>query len=109
MAYKPKITQVTSRVVSSVPVNPLHTSNSSGPVSSLHTSNSPGSHTATHNRYSHAHKGVFRMFYTIATNEGPLVLYNGLTASIQRQVVFASVRIGCYDTVKQFYVRVLQG
>lgn len=32
-------------------------------------------------------------------------LYNGLVAGLQRQMSFASVRIGLYDSMKQFYTR----
>jgi len=35
--------------------------------------------------------------------EGPRSLYNGLVAGLQRQMSFASVRIGLYDSVKAFY------
>lgn len=35
--------------------------------------------------------------------EGPRSLYSGLVAGLQRQMSFASVRIGFYDTLKQFY------
>lgn len=37
--------------------------------------------------------------------EGPRSLYNGLVAGLQRQMSFASVRIGLYDSMKQFYTR----
>lgn len=35
--------------------------------------------------------------------EGPRSIYSGLVAGLQRQMSFASVRIGLYDSVKQFY------
>lgn len=35
--------------------------------------------------------------------EGPCSLYNGLVAGLQHQMSFASIRIGLYDSVKQFY------
>lgn len=35
--------------------------------------------------------------------EGPRSLYNGLVAGLQRQLCFASIRIGLYDNVKSFY------
>lgn len=35
--------------------------------------------------------------------EGVLSLYKGLSAGLQRQVVFASLRIGLYEPIKQFY------
>lgn len=37
---------------------------------------------------------------TIASEEGMLALYNGLTAGLQRQVVFAGLRIGLYVPVR---------
>ncbi|CAK6966726.1 mitochondrial uncoupling protein 2-like isoform X1 [Scomber scombrus] len=37
--------------------------------------------------------------------EGPRSLYSGLVAGLQRQMSFASVRIGLYDTMKQIYSR----
>uniref|UniRef100_A0A1A7WTJ8 Dicarboxylate carrier UCP2 n=1 Tax=Iconisemion striatum TaxID=60296 RepID=A0A1A7WTJ8_9TELE len=37
--------------------------------------------------------------------EGLLSLYSGLVAGLQRQMSFASVRIGLYDSVKQFYTK----
>lgn len=37
--------------------------------------------------------------------EGPRSLYNGLVAGLQRQMSFASVRIGLYDSMKQFYTQ----
>ncbi|OCT96432.1 hypothetical protein XELAEV_18014110mg [Xenopus laevis] len=37
--------------------------------------------------------------------EGAASLYNGLVAGLQRQMSFASIRIGLYDSVKQFYCR----
>lgn len=30
-------------------------------------------------------------------------LYGGITAGLQRQVAFCSVRIGCYESIKEFY------
>ncbi|XP_043855021.1 mitochondrial uncoupling protein 2-like [Dromiciops gliroides] len=37
--------------------------------------------------------------------KGPDSLYNGLVAGLERQMSFASVRIGLYDSVKQFYTK----
>jgi len=34
-------------------------------------------------------------------------LYGGITAGLQRQVAFCAVRIGCYDSIKNFYMRIL--
>lgn len=47
--------------------------------------------------------GMFRTIINIARIEGPRSLYNGLCAGLQRQMCFASVRIGLYDSVKNFY------
>lgn len=49
------------------------------------------------------YRGVFGTISTIARTEGPKSLYSGLVAGLQRQMSFASVRIGLYDSVKQFY------
>ncbi|XP_073405867.1 mitochondrial brown fat uncoupling protein 1 [Dendrobates tinctorius] len=49
------------------------------------------------------YKGVFGTISTIVKTEGPKSLYNGLVAGLQRQMSFASIRIGLYDTVKAFY------
>lgn len=37
---------------------------------------------------------------TIAAEEGPFALYNGLSAGLQRQIVFAGLRIGLYIPVR---------
>ncbi|MBN3324509.1 UCP2 protein, partial [Atractosteus spatula] len=49
------------------------------------------------------YRGVFGTIATMVKTEGPKSLYNGLVAGLQRQMSFASIRIGLYDTVKQFY------
>lgn len=49
------------------------------------------------------YRGMFGTIATISRQEGPRALYNGLLAGLQRQMSFASVRIGLYDSVKQFY------
>uniref|UniRef100_A0A3P9JXU3 Uncoupling protein 2 n=1 Tax=Oryzias latipes TaxID=8090 RepID=A0A3P9JXU3_ORYLA len=51
------------------------------------------------------YRGVFGTIITMVRTEGPLRLYSGLVAGLQRQMSFASVRIGLYDSVKQFYTR----
>ncbi|CAH2225759.1 mitochondrial uncoupling 3 [Pelobates cultripes] len=51
------------------------------------------------------YKGVFGTISTMVKTEGPKSLYNGLVAGLQRQMSFASVRIGLYDSVKQFYTK----
>ncbi|XP_063074735.1 mitochondrial brown fat uncoupling protein 1 [Engraulis encrasicolus] len=49
------------------------------------------------------YKGVFGTIATMVRTEGPRSLYNGLVAGLQRQMCFASIRIGFYDNVKLFY------
>uniref|UniRef100_A0A3P9M3E6 Dicarboxylate carrier UCP2 n=1 Tax=Oryzias latipes TaxID=8090 RepID=A0A3P9M3E6_ORYLA len=49
------------------------------------------------------YRGVFGTIVTIVRTEGPRSLYNGLVAGLQRQMTFASVRIGLYDSMKQLY------
>ncbi|KAJ3590477.1 hypothetical protein NHX12_008428 [Muraenolepis orangiensis] len=61
-------------------------------------SKSPGSQAV---RY----KGVFGTIGTMVRTEGARSLYSGLVAGLQRQMSFASVRIGLYDSMKQVYAR----
>uniref|UniRef100_A0A3B3VNH9 Dicarboxylate carrier UCP2 n=1 Tax=Poecilia latipinna TaxID=48699 RepID=A0A3B3VNH9_9TELE len=49
------------------------------------------------------YRGVFGTIITIVRAEGPRNLYNGLLAGLHRQMCFASVRIGLYDTMKLLY------
>jgi len=49
------------------------------------------------------YRGVFGTISTMIRTEGPRSLYNGLVAGLQRQVCFASIRIGLYDNVRDFY------
>ncbi|KAM3875105.1 dicarboxylate carrier UCP2-like [Diretmus argenteus] len=51
------------------------------------------------------YKGVFGTIRTMVKTEGPRSLYNGLVAGLQRQMSFASVRIGLYDATKQLYAK----
>ncbi|XP_056593106.1 mitochondrial uncoupling protein 2 [Triplophysa dalaica] len=51
------------------------------------------------------YRGVFGTISTIVRVEGARSLYNGLVAGLQRQMSFASVRIGLYDSVKQLYTK----
>uniref|UniRef100_A0A8C5MAV2 Uncoupling protein 2 n=1 Tax=Leptobrachium leishanense TaxID=445787 RepID=A0A8C5MAV2_9ANUR len=57
------------------------------------------------NMQSAQYRGVFGTISTMVKTEGPRSLYNGLVAGLQRQMSFASVRIGLYDSVKQFYTK----
>ncbi|XP_047609517.1 mitochondrial uncoupling protein 3 isoform X2 [Phacochoerus africanus] len=49
------------------------------------------------------YRGVLGTILTMVRNEGPRSPYNGLVAGLQRQMSFASIRIGLYDSVKQLY------
>ncbi|XP_012510249.1 PREDICTED: mitochondrial brown fat uncoupling protein 1 [Propithecus coquereli] len=49
------------------------------------------------------YKGVLGTITTLAKTEGPMKLYSGLPAGLQRQISFASLRIGLYDTVREFF------
>ena len=49
------------------------------------------------------YNNTFHCIRTLAKEEGPLALWKGLSPGIQRQMVFASLRIGLYDPVKKFY------
>ncbi|XP_068844571.1 putative mitochondrial transporter UCP3 isoform X2 [Capricornis sumatraensis] len=49
------------------------------------------------------YRGVLGTILTMVRTEGPCSLYSGLVAGLQRQMSFASIRIGLYDSVKQFY------
>ncbi|XP_021239829.1 mitochondrial uncoupling protein 3-like isoform X2 [Numida meleagris] len=49
------------------------------------------------------YRGVLGTLSTMVRTEGPRSLYRGLVAGLQRQMSFASIRIGLYDSVKQLY------
>ncbi|XP_052022706.1 mitochondrial brown fat uncoupling protein 1 isoform X2 [Apodemus sylvaticus] len=49
------------------------------------------------------YKGVLGTITTLAKTEGLPKLYSGLPAGIQRQISFASLRIGLYDTVQEYF------
>ncbi|NWH64259.1 UCP3 protein, partial [Geococcyx californianus] len=49
------------------------------------------------------YRGVLGTLSTMVKMEGPRSLYSGLVAGLQRQMSFASIRIGLYDSVKQLY------
>lgn len=50
------------------------------------------------------YRGLLHCVRTMAAEEGVLSLFKGLNAGLQRQMVFASLRIGLYEPVKQLYV-----
>lgn len=49
------------------------------------------------------YRGLFDTLRTVGRQEGPKALYNGLSAGLQRQMCFASVRLGLYENVKSIY------
>ncbi|XP_067001279.2 dicarboxylate carrier UCP2 [Anabrus simplex] len=55
------------------------------------------------------YQGLVGTIATIARHEGARSLYNGLSAGLQRQMCFASVRLGLYDSVKTLYQQLLDG
>lgn len=54
------------------------------------------------------YRGIIGTISTIVSQEGPRALYNGLSAGLQRQMCFASVRLGLYDPVKNFYQSIIK-
>ena len=46
------------------------------------------------------YNGMFHSIKTIFAEEGPKALWKGITAGLQRQVVFAGIRIGLYPSVR---------
>ncbi|PNF35520.1 Mitochondrial uncoupling protein 2 [Cryptotermes secundus] len=55
------------------------------------------------------YNGLMGTIITIARQEGVRSLYSGLSAGLQRQMCFASVRLGLYDSVKSLYQQLLDG
>jgi len=47
--------------------------------------------------------GALSIIRNNISQNGVKGLYGGITAGLQRQVAFCAVRIGCYDTIKNFY------
>lgn len=52
-------------------------------------------------------KGLFGTMEYLARTEGPKSLYGGIGPGLQRQCIFASLRIGFYDSIKDFYSSLL--
>lgn len=50
-----------------------------------------------------AKNGLFSTLINIAKTEGLKSWWNGIIPGLQRQCVFASIRIGMYDSTKEFY------
>lgn len=46
------------------------------------------------------YRGLFGTIATIARQEGTVALYSGLSAGLQRQMVFASVRLGKFSSTR---------
>lgn len=44
--------------------------------------------------------GIMGMVLSIARSEGPLALFKGLTAGLQRQLVYGTLRLGMYQPVR---------
>ena len=61
--------------------------------------------TATGSMY----RGVLGTLSTIRSMEGLPGWYSGLAAGLQRQMCFASIRIGLYDPMKQAYMNLFGG
>ncbi|CAK9298457.1 unnamed protein product [Gordionus sp. m RMFG-2023] len=53
------------------------------------------------------YNGLYGTIKTIVKQEGFKALYNGLVAGLQRQMSFASIRIGMYETVRTKYESIL--
>lgn len=49
------------------------------------------------------YRGMIGTMFTIAKTEGVKNMYKGLVPGIHRQMCFASIRIGLYDSVKKLY------
>lgn len=54
------------------------------------------------------YKGLFGTLFGMAKHEGLSSLYGGISPGLQRQCVFASIRIGLYEPVKEFYSDLFQ-
>jgi solute carrier family 25 (mitochondrial uncoupling protein), member 8/9 len=74
------------------------TTNASSQISVL------ANNTAMSQRY----RGLVGTIATISKEEGFRALFNGLSAGLQRQMCFASIRLGLYDSVKLFYSSILK-
>ncbi|KAL6266809.1 hypothetical protein P5V15_003640 [Pogonomyrmex californicus] len=53
--------------------------------------------------------GLFQTIANIVRYEGARSLYGGLSAGLQRQMCFASIRLGLYDSVKSLYAGIFDG
>ncbi|GAB6023589.1 hypothetical protein CHUAL_008359 [Chamberlinius hualienensis] len=66
-----------------------------------------GEGTVAMKRSEFKYRGMIGTMLTMGRQEGVRSLYNGLIAGLQRQMCFASIRIGLYDNVKSFYTGLL--
>ncbi|KAJ8782393.1 hypothetical protein J1605_010101 [Eschrichtius robustus] len=48
-------------------------------------------------------KSVLGTITTLAKTRGPMKLYSGLPAGLQRQISFASLRISLYESIQEFF------
>lgn len=55
------------------------------------------------------YEGLMGTISTIVRQEGVRSLYNGLSAGLQRQCAFVSVRLGLYESTKNFYQGLIDG
>jgi len=53
--------------------------------------------------------GMANCLKRIATEEGPTALFKGLAPGLARQLVFATLRLGMYEPVRNFYYEKLEG
>lgn len=53
------------------------------------------------------YRGVFGTIRVVVREEGVRRLYSGLVPGLQRQMCFASVRLGSYDEVKRQYKKLI--
>ena len=49
------------------------------------------------------HKNFVHAFMNVTRNEGPLALYNGLSATLFRNASYTSVRLGVFTNLKEYY------
>ncbi|XP_061047637.1 mitochondrial brown fat uncoupling protein 1 isoform X1 [Eubalaena glacialis] len=49
------------------------------------------------------YKSVLGTITTLAKTRGPMKLYSGLPAGLQRQISFASLRISIYESIQEFF------
>jgi len=53
--------------------------------------------------------GLGNCLKRIVAEEGPTALFKGLTPGVSRQLVFASLRLGLYEPIRNFYYEKLEG